>query len=714
MTSRVRAIAMMVSVLGAAMVSAQQSMPTTWPGGHRAAIVLTYDDALRSQLDNAVPALDAAGFKGTFFLSGTFKQEDVDRWRAVAKEGHELGNHTVFHPCAKGSFDMPPQQDTANYSVAWMLKEIGAMNTMLAAIDGKPEHTFATPCGQHVAGGEDYLPALRTSGLTKYVRAASDPGTGTLDPFDVPSTFFPDTVTGTQLIAYVEKVRAAGSLGVMGFHGVGGDYLIVPAAAHKELVEYLKAHEDDIWVAPFGEVMDYVAPSITISWRDMRVLVCLAVLAFLPSVAVAQDRPLCHDWTECRQFALKAYTDHDYDAFYDFARRSLAAGPPRDAKLLLILARAESLNGRVDDARRTLERLAKMGVKVDIAGHDDFENLRAGLDRRPAGSTSAPGAASPLRRSRGDDVDREPVTPVASSSATASALPDKAVEIALRIPATRISPTGLAYDHVSGRFLMVDSGSDKLVSVDELSRHMVDLVKADSAGFRDITAFEIDTRRGDLRVVSAGKPGGTDHESVTALHKLQLISGRPLAKFQPGDGFGDTRFEDVAVATSATSSCSMPRAARSSTGAADDDPPYGVPAAAGSSRQSGAHRRPRGDRVRRACRRPRACRSRHGALDAGGRVEIPAARRPRAHPLRQRPHRRDPARRRWDSARRVDPDRRRQERPAQSRSNGSTASMPSQAARSPRLSGDDVYFLTREAGHDGDDGEFVVQRARVR
>jgi hypothetical protein len=177
----------------------------------------------------------------------------------VAKEGHELGNHTVFHPCAKGSFDMPPQQDTASYSVAWMLKEIGAMNNMLAAIDGRPEHTFATPCGQHVAGGEDYLPALRTSGLTKYVRAASDPGTGTLDLFDVPSTFFPDTVTGTQLIAYVEKVRATGGLGVMGFHGVGGDYLIVPAAAHKELVEYLKAHKDDIWVAPFGEVMDYVA-----------------------------------------------------------------------------------------------------------------------------------------------------------------------------------------------------------------------------------------------------------------------------------------------------------------------------------------------------------------------------------------------------------------------------------------------------------------------
>lgn len=259
MTSTVRAIAITVSVLAVAVVSAQQPMPTAWPGGHHAAIVLTYDDALRSQLDNAVPVLDANGFKGTFFLSGTFKQEDVERWRAAAKEGHELGNHTIFHPCAKGSFDMPPQQNAESYSVAWMLKEIGTMNNMLYAIDGRPEHTFATPCGQHMAGGEDYLPALRTSGLTKYVRAASDPGTGVLDPFDVPSTFFPDTTTGTQLIAYVEKVRTAGGLGVMGFHGVGGDYLTVSAEAHKELIEYLKAHKDEIWVAPFGEVMGYVS-----------------------------------------------------------------------------------------------------------------------------------------------------------------------------------------------------------------------------------------------------------------------------------------------------------------------------------------------------------------------------------------------------------------------------------------------------------------------
>src|SRR5690348_10888525 len=108
----------------------------------------------------------------------------------------------------------------------------------------------------------------------------------------------------------------------------------------------------------------------------MRAPFGVLLLVLLPTLATAQERPLCHDWTECRQFALKAYADGDYEAFYDFSRRSMAAGPPREAKLMLLVARAASLTGRVDDATRMLERLAKMGVKVDVAGNDDFKNVR--------------------------------------------------------------------------------------------------------------------------------------------------------------------------------------------------------------------------------------------------------------------------------------------------------------------------------------------------
>jgi peptidoglycan/xylan/chitin deacetylase (PgdA/CDA1 family) len=68
------------AALSAVAVAMPVSAKTDWPDGAKAAVVLTYDDTLESQLDHVVPALDAAGFKATFFLAGV-KQQDVSRWR---------------------------------------------------------------------------------------------------------------------------------------------------------------------------------------------------------------------------------------------------------------------------------------------------------------------------------------------------------------------------------------------------------------------------------------------------------------------------------------------------------------------------------------------------------------------------------------------------------------------------------------------------------
>jgi peptidoglycan/xylan/chitin deacetylase (PgdA/CDA1 family) len=258
---RLRLVALALTGFCAApSVSAQA---VDWPGGRKAAIVLTYDDSLPSQLDVAVPQLDAAGLRGTFFLNATFAPADVARWRAAAKAGHELGNHSLLHPCPAAAFAMEPQSNTERYSVKGMLREIAAMNTMLTAIDGKLARTYGVPCSQTIVGGEDYTEALRTSGLVRGVRTGGSGSAvvaepGRLDRFRVPSRGFPETATGADLIAFVEEVRRSGGMGVLLFHGVGGDYQKVSAEAHRELLRYLKAHASEIWVAPFGEVMDAI------------------------------------------------------------------------------------------------------------------------------------------------------------------------------------------------------------------------------------------------------------------------------------------------------------------------------------------------------------------------------------------------------------------------------------------------------------------------
>jgi peptidoglycan/xylan/chitin deacetylase (PgdA/CDA1 family) len=227
--------------------SASGAPSTPWHG-HKAAIALTYDDSLHSQLDIAVPQLDAAGLKGTFFLMGRQVGDQVPRWKEVAAHGHELGNHSVNHPCAKGSYDMPEQYTSEAYNVSVFLTDVGVMNGFLQALDGKPAHAFATPCDQHTVGGQDYLAPMQQAHAATFIR---DQRTM---PNSIAYTGFVDK-SGADMIAWVEGVVRDGKGGVIVFHGVGGDYLNVSGEAHRQLVEYLKSHEKEIWTTTFSNVL---------------------------------------------------------------------------------------------------------------------------------------------------------------------------------------------------------------------------------------------------------------------------------------------------------------------------------------------------------------------------------------------------------------------------------------------------------------------------
>jgi peptidoglycan/xylan/chitin deacetylase (PgdA/CDA1 family) len=258
-----RKVCLLALALFAAPLAQAQQAPA-WPNGKSAAIVLTYDDALRSQLDIAIPQLDAAKLKGTFFLGANMTPDDMVRWRSVAGNGHELGNHTAFHPCPRAILPDRPQFQTDDYDVHRMLLEVSAMNLILFGIDGQRLRSFAAPCSQMLVGGIDYTDALRRSGHVKYARTGGDAYRSVISDFakqdlmQVPSYGPVDHPDGAALVAYVERVRTARGLGVLQFHGVGGDYLEVTAQAHQVLVDHLKT-QPDVWVATFREVMDYVS-----------------------------------------------------------------------------------------------------------------------------------------------------------------------------------------------------------------------------------------------------------------------------------------------------------------------------------------------------------------------------------------------------------------------------------------------------------------------
>lgn len=248
---------------GSAAYADNSAQPFKWPKGQKAAVNLSYDDALDSQLDNALPTLNKYGLKGTFYLpmSSASIEKRLPEWRAAAAKGHELANHTLFHQCSKskpGRDWVSADRDLDKLSVAQIKDQVLVANTMLYAIDGKRERTFTAPCIDKEAGGQNYIDAIKSEFVAiKLEGGGVTPDMNKLDPYAV-GVNFPANVTGQELIAVVKEAAEKGTMANFTFHGVGGDSLTTSAEAHAELVKYLAANKDIYWVDTFINQMKYV------------------------------------------------------------------------------------------------------------------------------------------------------------------------------------------------------------------------------------------------------------------------------------------------------------------------------------------------------------------------------------------------------------------------------------------------------------------------
>lgn len=234
-----------------------------WPNGAKAAVNLAYDDALDSQLDNAIPTLNKYGIKGTFYLnvvSPTLTTRLGD-WRAAAQKGHELGNHSIFHQCSKsgeGREWVTADRDLDKVSVVQMQDQVKVTNAFLHAIDGKTARTYTPPCIDLNAGGSNYVDGLKNEFVAIKAKSGGvTPDMKTLDPYAV-GVDFPSGVTGAQLIAVVKEAAAKGTMANFTFHGIGGDHIVVSKEAHEELVKYLAENKKIYWTDTFVNIMTYV------------------------------------------------------------------------------------------------------------------------------------------------------------------------------------------------------------------------------------------------------------------------------------------------------------------------------------------------------------------------------------------------------------------------------------------------------------------------
>ena len=141
----------------------EQQKDFSWPEGKRGAISLTFDDARFSQIDRGLPILDEYGTKATFYVSIRPLEERLDAWKRAVADGHEIGNHSLTHPCS-GNFPFARERALENYTLDKMRYELEESNNIIKRLLGVRPVSFAYPCGQKFVGRgrnlKSYVPLI--------------------------------------------------------------------------------------------------------------------------------------------------------------------------------------------------------------------------------------------------------------------------------------------------------------------------------------------------------------------------------------------------------------------------------------------------------------------------------------------------------------------------------------------------------------------------
>jgi sialate O-acetylesterase len=213
----------------------------------RACVSLTYDDAVPVHRTLVAPSLSARGLRGTFYTPAAAGDllEQRDAWRAIAADGHELGNHTCFHPCRgrPGATWPSKEYDMRTYTLKRFVDEVAFADRVLRAIDGKTQRSFAATCGNVTVGEGDeevnVVEAIRP--YATCIRTGHTDAPLATAPYLVPA-FRGDGQVAATVIAAIDAAIAADTWLVVLFHGVGPTHgLNIAEAEHTAVIDHLAA-----------------------------------------------------------------------------------------------------------------------------------------------------------------------------------------------------------------------------------------------------------------------------------------------------------------------------------------------------------------------------------------------------------------------------------------------------------------------------------------
>jgi peptidoglycan/xylan/chitin deacetylase (PgdA/CDA1 family) len=226
-------------------------MSFSWPNQRRAAVSITFDDGRASQLDQGIPLLDRYGIRGTFYVKIEALAKRLEDWRAASERGHEIGNHTLTHPCS-GNYPFSRNTPLEDYTLEGIEADILEANRRIEHAVGRSATTFAYPCGQYFLGrGQNtvsYIPVIARhflAGRAFYTPSGNDPAFCDLARLQCRQM---DRLPPEEAAEAVEQALQQGSWLVLGAHEVApqGRQSVSPETL-EAVCEACARHSDAIW-----------------------------------------------------------------------------------------------------------------------------------------------------------------------------------------------------------------------------------------------------------------------------------------------------------------------------------------------------------------------------------------------------------------------------------------------------------------------------------
>jgi hypothetical protein len=202
--------------------------------GKLGAYSMQFDDSRLSQANIMIPHLNWRGLVATFFINpGNRNYENTKyTWEIICpKFGHELANHTMHHKGAK-------DYEEADY-------EIGECSRHIWKIQRRKSKLLPFQRGGGTTWGvtEEQIEEIM-SRYFLFVR----PSMGSMRD---------DIGTGFKMPSYPQRAMDEKTAIYVHFHGIGDGNLSVTEQYFVELLDYLAANRDKLWVGTTSEIFKY-------------------------------------------------------------------------------------------------------------------------------------------------------------------------------------------------------------------------------------------------------------------------------------------------------------------------------------------------------------------------------------------------------------------------------------------------------------------------